>query len=211
MISNVSLSVKHLLVHEGGWTIDSGGPTMWGVTQRVYDPYRASKGLVRRSVRLISQDEVADIYKHLYWDHIQADLLPTGIDYTIFDEAVNSGPTTAIRAAQRVLNSMGAKLRVDGVMGPLTIQTLNDQFPGTFIKKFCEYRVSWLHSLRTWRIYGAGWKARVLGRQGEPGVLQNAIAMLSSQAQTKAEATSIDTIPPMTSAQYAAATNAPAQ
>jgi lysozyme family protein len=42
---------------------DPGGATNKGVTFRVYDAYRARRGLPRQDVRHITSAEVADIYR----------------------------------------------------------------------------------------------------------------------------------------------------
>ena len=44
-----------------------------------------------QSVKFISEDETKAIYKFQYWDRVQGDFLPRGLDYAVFDFAVNSG------------------------------------------------------------------------------------------------------------------------
>ena len=63
---NFDKCLTRTLVHEGGWSNhpkDPGGATMRGVIQRVYDGYRDRKGLGRRSVRQITDDELKEIYR----------------------------------------------------------------------------------------------------------------------------------------------------
>ena len=105
-----------VLVHEGGYSNhpkDPGGPTMKGVIKRVYDDYRRSKGEPVRDVRQITDEELREIYRKRYWDLIQGDELPTGLDYVVFDGAVNSGPAQATKWLQR-----GLGVGADGVLGP---------------------------------------------------------------------------------------------
>ena len=51
---------------------------MKGVTQRVYDAYRASHGLPTQTVANISDAEVSDIYRSEYWAPVCCDQLPVG-------------------------------------------------------------------------------------------------------------------------------------
>lgn len=65
-----------MLAREGGYSnhpADPGGPTMKGVTQRVYDGYRKGKGLATQSAKGITTDELNAIYDHQYWDAVQGD------------------------------------------------------------------------------------------------------------------------------------------
>ncbi len=101
---------------------------MWGVTQRVYDNYRKSQGKKPQPVKHVNSAERDAIYRNLYWSPIKGDKLPAGIDYIVFDGAVNSGISQAVKWVQRALGNAynGA---VDGVMGELTvkaIQAVND-------------------------------------------------------------------------------------
>ena len=176
--SNFDLSLKRVLVHEGGWSNhpnDPGGPTMKGVIQRVYDGYRDRKGLARQSVRNISEVELGEIYRRQFWDVVRGDDLPEGIDYVVFDGAVNSGPVQSAKWLQRAL-----ACSADGHIGEGTIDTLRmcgdyDQL----VNGICDQRLRFLKSLRTWSTFGTGWGRRV------SDVRRNGLAMASgSQAAT---------------------------
>src|SRR5579871_1970425 len=83
------------LVYEGGYSNnphDPGGSTMFGITQKTYDSYRIVYRLTRASVAQITAAERNQIYREQYWNHIQGDALRSGIDMSVFDCAVNSGP-----------------------------------------------------------------------------------------------------------------------
>src|SRR5688500_6264664 len=98
--------LKLVLVHEGGYANhpkDPGGATNFGVTQRVYDGYRLKAGVAKRSVKEITKTEVSAIYKRQYWDLIDGDELPAGVDYVVFDGAVNSGCGQSVKWLQRAL------------------------------------------------------------------------------------------------------------
>jgi lysozyme family protein len=149
-----------VLKHEGGFANhprDPGGATMRGVIQRVYDAYRDRKGLGRRSVRLIEDAELQEIYRRQYWDAIRGDDLPAGVDYCVFDGAVNSGPVQSARWLQRALG-----VSADGHIGEGTLDAarLSGDWEN-LIDNICDQRMRFLRSLRTWDAFGKGWSRRV--------------------------------------------------
>ena len=149
-----------VLKHEGGYVNHPeypGGATNKGITQATYDGYRRSKGLItRKTVKLISDEEVADIYKTRYWDAIKGDALPAGLDYAVFDFAVNSGTVKAAKGLQKALG-----LTQDGVIGPRTLAAAMED-PKAAIKKLCADRLAFLKRLKTWPTFGKGWERRVV-------------------------------------------------
>ncbi|TIW11303.1 MAG: N-acetylmuramidase [Mesorhizobium sp.] len=157
-------ALARVLAHEGGYVnhpADPGGPTNKGITQRVYDAYRRGKGLGTRSVQQISNQEIADIYDRQYWDAVKGDELPAGIDYVLFDGAVNSGPKQSILWLQRALGPL-YKGRVDGTMGLTTIAAVNAVNDlDALVDRICDQRLAFMRRLRTWKTFGRGWSARV--------------------------------------------------
>ncbi|OBQ72407.1 glycoside hydrolase family 108 protein [Mesorhizobium loti] len=157
-------SLARVLAHEGGYSNhpkDPGGATMKGVTQRVYDGYRKGKGLAVRSVKGITTDELNEIYDRQYWDAVKGDLLPAGVDYVLFDGAVNSGPGRSIMWLQQALRPAYTG-RIDGVMGVGTLAALKaDKNNDALIDRICNARMAFLKRLGTFATFGRGWTARV--------------------------------------------------
>lgn len=187
-------SLQLVLAHEGGFVnhpADPGGATNKGVTQGVYDTYRKSIGEKPRSVKSITKAEVEDIYRNQYWGKIDGDALPAGIDYAVFDYAVNSGVGKAVKDLQRTLrgwsNRLGevASIRVDGIMGQATIAAAiaaANEDECAFIESLCDRRMTFLKSLKTYKTFGKGWKRRVMGavdgyQESDSGVIDYAIKM----------------------------------
>lgn len=172
--SNFDRALARVLVHEGGYAhhpADPGGATMKGVTQRVYDGWRRRKGLPARSVRRIAPDEIAAIYRAQYWRAVRADDLPPGLDYCLFDAAVNSGPAQAAKWLQRALGTAP-----DGQIGTLTLAALEGRPVAGLIEAVCDRRLVLLRTLSTFPTFGAGWTRRV----GE--VRRAALAMARGEA-----------------------------
>lgn len=159
MRDNFAPSLAAVLRSEGGFVNDPrdpGGATDEGVTQTVYDDWRTDQGLAQRSVRDIDQAEVEAIYRKLYWDVIQGDGLPFGVDYCTFDFAVNSGVNRAARFLQR-----GSGAVEDGHIGPASVATAKAIPPATLIDRICDARLAFLKCLPIFDRFGHGWTSRV--------------------------------------------------
>lgn len=179
MIENFDVSLTYVLAEEGGYgnhPKDPGGATNKGVIQREYNAYRRNRGLPQRSVKSIELPEVQEIYKKSYWDSIRADEIPSGLDYCVFDYAVNSGPSQAIKTLQRAINSHGDRnIAVDGRIGDVTLEGAKSYDPKALIEEVCGGRDTFYHSLKSlFPTFGKGWMSR-LGR-----VHDRALAMVSS-------------------------------
>lgn len=173
--------LRWVLVHEGGYVNhpkDPGGATNKGVTQRVYDSWRRARNLSVQSVREIRDNEVEAIYRTQYWDAVRGDDLPSGVNYAVFDFAVNSGPKRAIRFLQREIG-----VADDGVIGNVTLGALRDvKDMADLVRRFCAARMEWLKTLSTFSTFGRGWSKRVMGvRSGaqddDTGVIDRASRM----------------------------------
>lgn len=159
--SGFARALSRVLVHEGGYVndpLDPGGATNKGITCRVYDAWRTRKGLPTRDVRQIEGREVAEIYRLQYWDAVKGDDLPAGLDYVLFDGAVNSGPSQSIKWLQRALGTVA----VDGQIGQATLAAVAEHGrPAELVEKICDRRLAFLKALRTWPRFGRGWSTRV--------------------------------------------------
>lgn len=185
MRENLQPALRWVLAHEGGFVNhpkDPGGPTNRGVTQRVYDGYRDRIGQPRRSVRAITNDEVGEIYLRQYWKPIRGDDLPAGLDYAVFDFAVNSGVKRAAQELQRVLG-----VKVDGTIGEVTLAAARKADVFDLIERLCARRMEFLRGLRTWPTFGKGWSRRVMGQHDgaqddDAGVIDRAIGLAAGDA-----------------------------
>lgn len=171
MQQNFTPSLARDLVYEGGYSnnkADPGGPTNKGVTQATYSSWLRRTSRASASVAGISDADVAAIYKTDYWDRILGDELPSGIDFCIFDAAVNSGVATAISWAQAVLKTYPdtpLSFSIDGDLGPATKRALLAADVDQFIHDFCSHRLGTLQRLKTWKTFGKGWSARIANVQ----------------------------------------------
>jgi lysozyme family protein len=156
---NFSFCLTKVLVHEGGFSddpLDPGGATNKGVTQAVYDSWRHLQGMSQRSVQYITNEEMSGIYKMLYWDRARCDDLPNGVDYAVFDFAVNSGVNRAITFLQVTVDAVA-----DGLIGKNTIMSVSLRDPAYVINALCDKRLAFLKRLTTFKRFGKGWTRRV--------------------------------------------------
>lgn len=157
--ANFAASVALVLQSEGGFEnnpADTGGVTNHGITIKTLSAWRG-KSVSIADVKALTADEAALIYRAKFWNAAFADDLPTGIDYAVFDFAVNSGPATAIRKLQSVLG-----VAVDGIMGPATLAAAAKAEPVGVINALTNVRMIYLQSLDGWNVFGAGWLRRVV-------------------------------------------------
>lgn len=164
MNRNFERALNLVLIHEGGWADhpkDPGGATMKGVTLATFRQFVKPNG-TKADLRNITDQQLATVYRKHYWDAVKADQLPNGLDYAVFDYAVNSGPTRAVKHLQAVLG-----LRQDGIIGPATLAAVNRQPAVDVIQALCAKRMTFLRSLKTWSTFGRGWERRVTGVRTE--------------------------------------------
>lgn len=158
---NFPLALKRVLVSEGGKVddpLDPGGRTAYGVTQRVFSAWLRNQKLPVVDVYTIDQVEVASIYRLQYWNKIHGDDLPAGVDYVVFDAAINSGSVQAVKWLQRALR-MNA---VDGILGQATLAALTaDEDNDALIARYSAARLTFMKHLKTWGRFGKGWSDRV--------------------------------------------------
>ena len=114
-MSGWDAAFRFLMEHEGGWgTVkgDLGGRTRYGISSVAHPEIDLDK---------LTMSQVADFYRVHYWDRIWGDDLPEPVARVVFDRGVMDGPGDAVNDLQLLLG-----LRVDGAVGPVTLQWLSD-------------------------------------------------------------------------------------
>ena len=158
--ANYDASLARVLKHEGGYTnhpSDPGGPTNFGITIHDYRRYIKANGTAA-DVRDMTLADAAKIYRARYWLALRCDELPAGLDYAVFDYGVNSGTGRAAKVMQRLL---GIGIGSGTTMTDAVIAGALKAGPSILIARLCDERLTFLKSLRTWPVFGAGWSRRV--------------------------------------------------
>lgn len=158
MDDNFDKALQLVLKHEGGFVNhprDPGGATNKGVTLQTFRRFFGASKTVD-DLRAITAEQLAHVYRRGYWDKCCCDQLPGGVDYAVFDLAVNSGPG---RAAKFVQAAVGATQ--DGAIGPHTLELVDNQDATVLINAICDRRRNFLQGLSTFDVFGQGWTKRV--------------------------------------------------
>lgn len=179
MHSNFDRALALVLKHEGGYVDhpkDPGGATNLGITIGTAKANRLDLDrdgdVDKADVKLITSVTAAPVYRAKYWDAVRGDELPSGLDYAVFDFAVNSGVSRAAIFLQELVG-----VAPDGKIGPLTLKAVAAHDPVHLIRRLCDKRMMFLQRLSTWNTFGKGWSSRVNGVRAEAtrmAAIQNA-------------------------------------
>lgn len=158
MKSNFEHALAAVLHHEGGFVnhpADPGGMTNLGCTKKVWEEW-VGHPVDEAAMRALTPADVAPLYKARFWDKVRGDDLPAGVDYAVFDCAINSGPGRAAKFLQEVVG-----VAADGAIGPGTLRAVAAMAPASIVEKYNARRLGFLQSLPTWGTFGKGWGRRV--------------------------------------------------
>ena len=125
---------RFLLPHEGGYVNDlddDGGETKYGISKRQYPTL---------DIANLTQEDAASIYQRDYWNsqpycYIQ----DQNVANKVFDLAVNMGFKKAHEILQRSANECGARIVVDGRLGPLSLQAVNSVDPSALLEQMRQF------------------------------------------------------------------------
>jgi lysozyme family protein len=151
-MSNFDAAFEALIGHEGGYVNhpkDPGGETKFGITKRSYP---------QEDIRGMTLDRAKAIYKRDFWDKVRGDELPMPVAFNLFDGAVNSGPSQAIKWMQAA-----ADVAADGKLGPMTLAALLAGDPLLLAARYNGFRLRFMTELNTWSTFGKGWARRIAG------------------------------------------------
>lgn len=179
MLPNFDQSLAFVLVHEGGYVDnpkDPGGATNKGITLKTYSAH-LGRMANKAELQQISDHTVATIYRRNYWDAARCNVLPAGLDYALFDFAVNSGVSRAVRTLQGLVG-----VAQDGVIGDITMDAIRRRKVPDLIEALCIARMKFVRGLKTWPTFGKGWTRRIMGQingaqTDDIGVIDRAMIM----------------------------------
>lgn len=137
-----------LIGNEGGYVnnpSDLGGETKFGISKRSYPDV---------DIASLTIDQAKALYLRDFWNPLgQAH---PAIKFQVFDFAVNSGMTTAIRKLQAAIG-----VADDGHWGPISEGTLAQLDVAVVLMKFAAERLDFMRKLTTWATFGSGWAGRI--------------------------------------------------
>jgi lysozyme family protein len=161
MKQNADMAIRKILEHEGGYVNhpnDPGGPTNKGITLRTFRSFIKRDGTIS-DLKALTTQQAVDVYKAQYWDAVRGDDLPSGVDYTVADFAVNSGPR---RAAEYLQAALG--VAQDGAIGPNTMAAAQAASAKPLINIINSNRLAFMKRInqgKWWEDFGRGSQRRV--------------------------------------------------
>lgn len=163
--ANFAAALAGVLEHEGGFVnhpADPGGATNLGVTlgtaRRLGIDVDGDGDTDIIDIKLLKPADAAKVYRSEYWNKVRGDDLPSGVDYAVFDFAVNSGPSRAAKYLQALVG-----VAQDGAIGPKTLAAVEAYDPAKLVDRLCDRRMTFLRNLSHWATFGKGWTRRVEG------------------------------------------------
>ena len=104
----------------------------------------------------IKANDLLGNYKRKKFHISVGDDLPAGVDYAVFDFAINAGPAAARKMIQKALG-----VTADGSIGPATMKAIQEAEGKDLLDKFSNSKEAFYKSLPTVQTYGKGWLKRV--------------------------------------------------
>lgn len=165
MIANWNNAFALLIKSEGGFSDDPRdngnrlpdgrkGCTNLGVTQTTWESWVGRKS-DEKEMRALTPEKVKPLYKRKFWDACRCDDLPNGLDYLVFDFAVNAGVGRSAKILQACLG-----VTVDGAIGPKTITAACSRDSKDLIAAFSKAKEDYYKNLKN-PTYEKGWLNRV--------------------------------------------------
>jgi len=166
MKENWDKSFELMLGSEGGFSDDPRdngnklpdgrvGSTMLGVTQYNWEHWTGHQ-VTHEQMKKLTPADVKPFYKKKFWDVCRCDDLPSGIDYLVFDFAVNAGCGGSAKLLQTVVG-----VTPDGGIGPITLAAVNAIAENELVEKFSQAKEDFYRGLSNFNVYGVGWLNRV--------------------------------------------------
>jgi lysozyme family protein len=153
---------EKLIGHEGGYQNDPNDRGNWtsgviGVGELKGTKYGISAmSYPQLDIKNLTLEQAKEIYKRDFWGRFNALKLTDGMQFMLFDAAVNHGPGNAVRMLQRAVDVID-----DGHIGPVTMLAVSKITPRILLLKFAAERLMFITRLRSFDRYGRGWVSRV--------------------------------------------------
>jgi lysozyme family protein len=147
---------------EGGYSSNPKDPGNWtGGKVGAGKLLGTQKGIAAasypdRDIRNLTDAEIQAIYRQDFWNPVRGDDLPVGVDLSVFDAGVMSGPSRSAKWLQQVVG-----VKADGAIGPATLAAVKAAAPRSVIKGHCAKRLGFVQSLAIWNTFGKGWSRRI--------------------------------------------------
>jgi lysozyme family protein len=140
--------------------------TAFGVTEMTYAGALA-KGIVSKPFdQITTPDDVAPIYRAMYYDANRCGEMPAPVAMILFVDATLMGLKTPAKNLQEVVGAVA-----DGAIGPATLAAVKKSDAAETARRLDAADLAHLKSLPNWSQFGRGWGNR------EADLLTHALAL----------------------------------
>lgn len=142
-MANFKPAFERTLKYEGGVANhpnDPGGLTNSGITLATFSKYYEGGA---DALLHMTHEQCYTIYRKGFWNKIWGDDINSqSVAELFYDTAVNIGVKRAIEKMQMLLG-----VKVDGVVGKITLKAINDKNPQTLFNEYHDVRVAYYKQL----------------------------------------------------------------
>ena len=134
-MTNLDIAFNYLILEDEGSKYvndpnDSGGPTKWGITKKVYQEF-VGRVVLDKEIEEMTAATAKQIYDVRYWTSLRCEgMTDLAFACAIFDSGVLYGVGTIALIVQRALLLCGATLKLDGILGDKSVGILNQVLGG---------------------------------------------------------------------------------
>lgn len=157
------------LAHEGEYSNhknDRGGETKWGITRPFLQDYAyALPGCKPKEIKDLTRDDAKALYK-AQWDKYKLGYIRNKrLAYILNDYMINSYAGGVAKRLQKILNTRGANLRIDGNIGEKTLEAIHnadiDWLIGEVLKDRYKHYTELIENDQTQKDFEIGWLKRL--------------------------------------------------
>ncbi|MCW0180221.1 MAG: hypothetical protein OJI70_00505 [Zavarzinia sp.] len=155
--SNFKNCARIVMAGEGGGVnsaVGAVGPAKYGIGRAMLADWH-ERDVTPQEVEALAEADALEIYRTRFWNLMQCDALPRGVDLAVFDFGVVAGPKSAVKALQKI-----AGVDQDGSVGPVTLAALKTHDPATVARRLCQARLDLLRDRPDWATNSKLWSDR---------------------------------------------------
>lgn len=131
--------------HEGASVTGTGeGARNLGIPLKMLAAFRGVPATAE-SLQALTRDEAREILRANYWNALNCDNLPAGVDLVVFDFAVSVGTSVAGKLLQKVVH-----VEQDGEVGTITTGAARAIDAGHIVNVFSDGRLDFYRTLPDW-------------------------------------------------------------
>jgi len=137
--------------YEGGYVYDPndpGGETKYGISKRAFPDL---------DIKNLTIEDAKEIYFKHYYLKGKCDKLPFPLNVVHFDTCVNCGILRASKMLQKAINNLGYKIKIDGIIGPITLSKIELISPNILSLEYIKERVKYYSHLNKLDKFKDGW------------------------------------------------------